>query len=191
MTEQKYKGYIGLYNLSEWYESLDQSEKSLLKKEVGKKDLINNEHDGDGETMGSWLNTVATNLGSKNIDFSIKLLTKALEEKDMDDVYFTCGHLSKYFYRKKDYQTALSYAVKQLELYKQTYKDSSFFNKLQFLPKAINGLDVVISIYKKEKRYEDAIAIAKEYMPLLDLENTYAKEVEKLKERILKKSTTT
>jgi tetratricopeptide (TPR) repeat protein len=99
------------------------------------------------------------------------------KNKKFVDRYFYLGFKAESLYKKKKFEKAEKIALKQINWYLvDNNRKMLKFDLMGGLPKTIIGLDILISIYNKENKYKEIIALINEFKDLVDSESEYCDE---------------
>ncbi len=113
------------------------------------------------------------------------LITKLTQREDPLDFYFDNGEAAKNYWRKfKNKSKAEFCAWHQINWYLNSVNRRIFYNRLKCLPRAITGLDTLIEIYSKEKRFKEILNLLEALTPLLDKDHCYLWTINNTKKKL-------
>lgn len=164
-----YSGEIGALGLSDFWDSLTDSEQQLIKKyrasalSTGSADTLLTGSVWTSQTPARFLEGYASwAISEKQYDLAEKLLLKAVSYRDDPvDTHFVYNHLIELYYKQRDtkeyaLQKAKEYCRMDIELF-PTYVNP-LIDRVYVLPRCPSFQQLAI-IYEKEGDYESAIQI--------------------------------
>lgn len=160
--KKKTEGLISFFNLFDFWDSLEDSERNLLELKYGD-DLTKGKPEINGSSsyflasLSSFVNTKEhSKLCEKIINESIKLL----KDEKSENLHFIYDSYIDFFYRNRDSENnlekAIEYCKKQIELSPESAKEiknNEFFVSLPIH----KGYEQLAIIYKKNKQWQDVI----------------------------------
>jgi len=169
--EKEYGGLIEDLKLVDFWGELTEEERDKIR-ETSDKGLGGSNRDIDdpnsnvttSQSASGFLNNKAGwAISDKDYELAEKLLSESIDRSnDSVDLHFAYNHLIKLCYKLRDeddyLEKCIDYCQKDIKLYEEKLKDKPLFKENDTRVHAFKRLAI---IYKKQKRYEEAIEVCK------------------------------